>query len=327
MRRVLLVGIAVVAGAAGCGGTAQEPAAERADDPGEVRIEESALLSAAAASLDADSARMSITMTMRAPVPGFPGFSVKADGVVDLVSGDMSLLADYGALAEQAPPGEDLPFDRDDLVVEVRSVDGVMYMQMGFLFGAAGVDAEWVALDLEEMLDEFGFDGELFGQLQPPSDPTAMLEFLGAAADVEEVGRDVVRGVSTTRYHATLDLVRLLEEGVDRLPPDLRERFEREGGVEGALGAFAEMFEGVDVETDVWVGDDDLVRRLRMVMPLDELGDQFGAPPGELAGLEIATTMDVYDYGVEVDVQAPPPEDVVGFDEIEELLGGAGLAA
>jgi predicted small secreted protein len=93
--------------------------------------------------------------------------------------------------------------------------------------------------------------------------PTRILEDLQASADFEEVGREEVRGAETTRYHGT---------------------------VEGQ-------------PTDVWVGDDDLLRRVQII---DESTDS-----------ETTTvTIELYDFGAEVDVEAPPADEVATLDEL-----------
>ncbi|QIN79021.1 hypothetical protein GBA65_11350 [Rubrobacter marinus] len=134
-----------------------------------------------------------------------------------------------------------------------------------------------------------------------PDDVTGELEYLRGVSDgVEEVGRDWVRGVATTHYRADIDVDVAAEQGSEKL----REAF---GEVRDELGLTT-----LPVET--WLDDEGRVRRFKMEVPLDtpELRD---------AGIEDATislTEEVYDYGAPVRVEAPPEEDTIDVEEIEE---------
>jgi hypothetical protein len=54
---------------------------------------------------------------------------------------------------------------------------------------------------------------------------------------------------------------------------------------------------------DVWIGDDGLVRRFRFVEE-------------PTAGEESTVTVELYDFGADVDVEAPPADEVARLDEI-----------
>jgi hypothetical protein len=113
-------------------------------------------------------------------------------------------------------------------------------------------------------VDLAGVDLAEFGDLASlySGDPTRILEDLQGSADFEEVGREEVRGAKTTRYHGT---------------------------VEGQ-------------PTDVWIGDDNLLRRV-------QVGDET-----------TTVTIELYDFGVEVDVEPPDQGEV--FD-VSDLIGGS----
>jgi hypothetical protein len=141
-----------------------------------------------------------------------------------------------------------------------------------------------------------------FGQ----TDPTKFLEYLATVSSgVEETGRETVRGVETTKYHAVIDF----EKAIEQVAPETFEML----GVEP--DAFADELAqmqsaiGAELPVDVWIDDDGLMRRMRMDMTIE--------------GQTAAVDMEMYDYGVDVEVEAPPADEV---GDMSSLLGGLGGA-
>ena len=106
-----------------------------------------------------------------------------------------------------------------------------------------------------------------------------------------------LRGVETEHYRVVVDF----EKALGEVPESLREQ----------LGdSFAQF--GLDtLPMDVWIDAQDRLRRMRFEMG----GDAFE----DLGSGAVSMTMDLYDFSVEVEVEAPPAEDTVDF---MELLGG-----
>lgn len=140
-------------------------------------------------------------------------------------------------------------------------------------------------------------------QLETASDPTGSLEALESVSDdVEEVGQEDVRGEPTTRYRGTIDAA----EQADRLG--------------GALGELAGQ--GLDPAAlqaapfEAWIDDDGRLRRfvVTLELPASE------ATQGQ--SVTSATTMELFDFGVTVDVAAPPADQVQDGAPLLESLGG-----
>jgi hypothetical protein len=113
-----------------------------------------------------------------------------------------------------------------------------------------------------------------------PSPDRLLGLLIKSSKEIEGLGNEEIRGVSTKHYRAHVDPMKLGEDDV-----------------------FAENAELV---VDVWVDGDQLVRRLRV----PEAGeDEAGA-----------TVFDFFDFGVEVDVEAPPADQVRSDEEFENLL-------
>ncbi|MDQ3768172.1 MAG: hypothetical protein M3370_01635 [Actinomycetota bacterium] len=139
------------------------------------------------------------------------------------------------------------------------------------------VTEEWILFDAQAR-EQAGLGAGPAGL--GSGDPTEVLASLGeTAGDVEEVGQESVRGADTTRYRTTVDLT----------------------GVEGAEE------EGLreKIPTEVWIGEDGLVHRLRQRVPFSNAG-QTG---------EVDFTLEYFDFGVQERIEPPPEEDVVSAEE------------
>ena len=133
-------------------------------------------------------------------------------------------------------------------------------------------DGDWVVIDPQAAATGLGAGG--FGG---SSDPMAWFRFLqdeGAAGDIREKGVEDVRGTSTTRYAADLDVGRL---------------FDVLGSKQAK--AVSQLAEDIKGEVDVWVAGDDTVRRTVARVTI---------------GRFVTTvTMELFDFGAPVDIQPP----------------------
>jgi hypothetical protein len=150
----------------------------------------------------------------------------------------------------------------------------------------------WFVLDLDRSLRQAGLGSLDFTQQQ---DPAQTLQYLRAASSgVKESGSATVRGVETTRYVGRLDFRKGLDAGLDKLPAGERQRARQ--GMQRMLGRLGAK--GVPFE--VFVDDDGLLRRLTMDLSMEGMGQPFSTK----------LSMDYFDFGVDVDVEAPPARDV-----------------
>lgn len=178
-----------------------------------------------------------------------------------------------------------LPFGK----VEQRTVDGTAYVsvpqQPGVFYS----------------VDAAALRGSALGG---SSDPTSPLEALEGVGDVTEAGEEEVRGEPTTRYDGVVDV----EQALAKAPEANR------GLLESTLGA-----SGLDeVPFSVWLDEDGRLRRFSQDLTL---------PAGEATGgqeVKTSTTLELFDYGVDVDVQAPPAAQVKDGSALLGQLPGAG---
>jgi hypothetical protein len=105
-----------------------------------------------------------------------------------------------------------------------------------------------------------------------------------------------VRGAPTTHYRATVDLRRLETQA----PPG------KEGEWQSYVQSLAAGIGTNEVPVDIWVDDEGYVRRLRQEYPL----------PGSDGTLTTTVTTELYDFGVDVDVQVPPADQVASLTDL-----------
>jgi hypothetical protein len=253
---------------------------------------------AASKTTEAGSSRIEFTMAVEAEGQKF---KMSGDGVFDYSRPRGRMTVDLGNFAELSRGvlvDRPMEFVFDGLVYYMRFPGGLIEL------GPLG--DKWLKLDLEKVDAKTALD--LGGLQQTNQNPAQLLQFLrGTSDDIEELGQEEVRGVETTHYRATVDL----DEAVDgtaeigELPDEMREQLEAE---------IERMKNQTGLETlpvDVWLDEDDLVRRIRIDVTFPVQGEELG--------LEMTT--DFFDFGVDVDVAPPSADETV---DIMELARGGG---
>jgi hypothetical protein len=189
---------------------------------------------------------------------------------------------------------------------EVRAVGTVMYMRMPFLQAAAPQLKPWIKVDLSEAGKDLGIDLDALMELGNQADPTKALDYLRAAGDVKELGDATVRGVKTTRYKGVIDLERYAKQ------------LEKKGGGKAAAASVRKVMElsgATTMPIELWIDDDSLVRRM--------VWNQTVAAAAGQDPTTVKATMEMFDYGADVNVVVPPANQTSSFEELQKL-GDAG---
>lgn len=248
------------------------------------------------ATTDAGTARMAMQMTMSMP-QGKGEVTMEADGAYDFANrkGEMSMIME---LPEGA--GGDMGAQTIDMVFE----ELVIYMKYPMMTQFAPGSKPWIRMDLEAIGRESGMD---FGSMMQSgtSDPSQMLDWLrGVSGDVKVVGEEEVRGAPATHYSGTIDFNKV----ADQAPAEVRNR------LKASISTMTEAIGTSTVPFDVWI--DEQGRAVRMQQAFDFKG-------GATDGASMAMTVDIFDFGTEVDIQIPPASQTSDFEDLMGSMSGA----
>ena len=156
--------------------------------------------------------------------------------------------------------------------------DYVIYIRLpAFLMSQLPGGKQWLKLDLSKVGKSSGLDlGKLMsGNQFLPTDLLSMLKAEGAK--VTKVGSATIDGTAATQYRVKVDMAKALRSKGLADNPLL-------SGVAAHVKPISE---------NVWVGNDGLLRRVQL-----SYSDKDSP--------RVAMTMDLYDYGADVSVAAPP---------------------
>ena len=265
-----------------------------------------ALVAASAdATSDAGTARMSLQMTMSMPegaaMPQGGELTMNAEGAYDFANrlGEMSMTME---LPEEAGPmagPQNIEMVFDDLVI---------YMKYPFMSQMAPGAKPWIKMDLEELGKEAGVD---FGSMMQSgtSDPSQMLEWLrGVSGDVQVVGEEDVRGAPATHYAGTIDFNKV----ADQAPAEVRDQ------MKASIDMMTEAIGTSTVPFDVWIDDQGRAVRLQQA---------FEFKQGATQGASMSMTVDIFDFGTEVDIEVPPPSQTSDFSELMGSMSGSSTSS
>jgi hypothetical protein len=248
----------------------------------------------------ADSARFEMRFQMEMPGFGSP-FAFSASGAYDTPAKRAEITMDLGSFAEfmnglsssfgGGAPSGDLA-DPSQWKLEMRLDGTVAYMRVPFLVSELPSGKEWVQIDLTAAARMQGLD---LGELQSfakGSDPRGTLDYLRSiSGDVTRLGTEEVRGVPSTHYFAVVDWKKALA------------RSARDAGQPGLFDQLAFPSSLQNVPVDVWVDAENLMRRMTM--------DFSFSSPGLSQQAKASLSMELFDYGAPVMVEAPPASAVV----------------
>ena len=229
--------------------------------------------------------------------------SLKADGAIDFATGDSQMTLTLGGPASAFMPGG----------IEERIVGGTVYVKLpasiGRLFGGSA-GGQWLEIKTGKLGAGTAAPVPGLGE----SDPTKFLATLGAVSDgVTKVGSVSVRGVETTQYHAVLDLGKAIDQAT--IPPALRAK------VNQLLPSGAHA---LTIPADIFIDSSGRVRRMTFVENLASFAGAATGASGSTATLPTVTvSMDLYDFGAPVNVQAPPAAQIISPKQFGVNGGGS----
>ena len=292
LAALLLVACAlVVAGCGGGGGATSGPEA--------ITFEQ--LAQSATTSAEASSGRFSFDLSLELPGTD-EGFALSGEGAFDEAANrarfavDMSSFAKLlgGFFAGLAGPNAQGAPDFDDPAgwkIEVVQDGDVGYVRFPAFAEQLPEGKSWIRSDGEGVQADFDFDQfEQFTQ----SDPRDLLESLrGVTSEVEVVGTETLRGVSTTHYRAVVEP----DELAAKAPPA------GQAETESLIDEITEQSGVSEIPLDVWIDDSGLVRKLSLAFSAED------ATTGQSGDASLA--FELWDYDEPVEIELPPASEVV----------------
>ena len=163
-------------------------------------------------------------------------------------------------------------------------------------------------------------------------DPRSFLDMATNGTDVRDLGTETIDGVEARGLGATITYGDMLA-AQDMDADDLRDSL---GGTAGAAGeAPEELWDEVidrvvdmEMPLEVWVDDDDRVRRISLVMDLTETIEAAAEAAGEdlgEGGFAVTSVVDFSDYGDDT-IEIEVPTDAVDVTDVYlDLIEGRGF--
>ncbi|MDQ3570900.1 MAG: hypothetical protein M3396_09865 [Actinomycetota bacterium] len=168
----------------------------------------------------------------------------------------------------------------------------------------------WVRIDLKDLGQSSGVD---FNSLIQASlaEPTRAFQLLrGAGAETIEVGQEKLRGQSVTHYRATLDL----SKAAAAAPPDQQ----------NALQQLSHLYGGQPLEAEVWVDEEQRLRKLTYSLDLARLTLPAQATSAVKPTGNLALVTEFFDFGTPVSVTVPPSEQVTDLGRLVAQRSSSG---
>jgi len=238
-----------------------------------------------------DGARVSLSGTVSASSLGTQ-ITIRGQGAFNFAAHDGSLTLSVGGLpanvSSQLPGGS--------LEVEELFKSGSVYIGSSLFAGKLPSGARWVRLDLARVQHALGLDPSSL--TSGGADPTQYLQYLKQAGGSKIVGHDAVRGVATTHYAGSIDLLKAAEAvpGSDR------------SQVRAAVEKLSSQSGLHDIPVGVWVDARGLVRKVSITASLAASAQQA----------DVAIDMEFYDFGSTPSVRQPASSEV--FDMTGQAL-------
>jgi outer membrane lipoprotein-sorting protein len=173
--------------------------------------------------------------------------------------------------------------------------DGTVFYMRSSRFGSLPDGAEWMSLDLS-------LGDELDPTTLPDVDAKGELALLEGVDNAQKLGKEDVRGVSTTRYRGALSVADQVERMRDEDANNIASVTEKHGG---------------PMRVEAWIDAEGLVRRMRLIHAQPA---EHGKGP-----LTIDMTMDFFDFGFEPEIEVPDSSEVFDATDLaRQQLGVAG---
>jgi hypothetical protein len=194
-----------------------------------------------------------------------------AEGEIEFTTSNLSLTFD---LEDQGIPGA------EGGSAEIRQIGDVFYVEI------PGAD-RWIELDATGIAETLGDPSGLRSAVG--ASPNALLDLLAGTEQARRIGSEEIRGRAAEHFTANVDVAVAAEAAT--------------GESKAALERLSEQLAQTALPLEVWLDDDDRVVRMRIPVILE-------ATPEEPEPPRITTTLELFDFGADVAIEAPPVDEI-----------------
>ncbi|MEV6640198.1 hypothetical protein [Amycolatopsis sp. NPDC051371] len=187
---------------------------------------------------------------------------------------------------------------------EMRMVDKVMYIKLpADQQKQMGTDKSWAKISADGTDPVSQALGASLSQSAEQSDPSKMLDQISKAGRIISSDQTELNGEQVNHYKVELDIAKAVDQFTGQLPAATRDKV-------------ADMLKGKDIKipAELWLNKDNLP--VQVTMDQGPMMQALGAPAGDSK-----FTMKYTDWGTQVDVTAPPADQVVDLGELMKKAG------
>ena len=247
----------------------------------------------------ADSARFEIAFEMTMPGAG-EALSFSAEGGFDTPAKRSHLTFDLSSLAELfkglgSSFGGTVTGDLgspEDWKLEAIQDGDTAYIRFPLLAKELPAGKTWIKGDAKDLSNADAGQLNQFGAFAG-TDPRDVFGLLKAVSgSIEAVGSEEIRGVETSHYRAVIDTAK-----IEQLVPEAQRQSL------GGLDQSAKQAGLTELPLDIWIDAEQRVRKLSIELDAKQ--------PGTDQSVKAALVAELYDYGVPLDLELPPADEVV----------------
>jgi hypothetical protein len=209
--------------------------------------------------------------------------TISGQGSLDFSSSDMTLTFS----SPQTPGNYSVLFVSPNLYIQLPAADKAQL--------PAG--KTWLSLNLNTVTE--AKLGASLSQLSSSSqESTQLLSYLQAVSTsgITTVGPATIKGVATTEYKATVDLTKVADQ--------------KSPAAQAAIKSLEAQVNATTVPVQVWLDGQGRVRQVSEQIQVSTTSQSSGGTTIPAASGSVSTTVDYYDFGTPVTVQAPPSSQV-----------------
>ncbi|MEV6827219.1 hypothetical protein [Amycolatopsis sp. NPDC051102] len=187
---------------------------------------------------------------------------------------------------------------------EMRMVDKVMYIKLpAEERKQMGTDKAWAKISADGTDPVSQALGGALSQSAEQSDPGKMLDQVSKTGRIISSDQTELNGEQVNHYKVELDIAKAVDQFTGQVPAAAREKL-------------TEMLKGKDIKipAELWLNKDNLP--VQVTMDQAPLMQALGAPAGDAK-----FAMKYSDWGTQVDVAAPPADQVVDLGELMKKAG------